>query len=171
MAKNWPWLALVAGVLLVGGTLLAIRAPGSDSRPGSGAPVAPGGDAKDQALVRVDQAGGVEVTVTFLNPAQPPTDGTLAFEVGMDTHSVSLSQLDLTKLATLKPEPGAAVSRGFTWQAEGDGDHHRSGILRVPNRDAQGNPIFDGRKTKALVLELKDIGVPLRTFRWEGVIQ
>lgn len=118
-------------------------------------------------LERTSSGAGIEVTVTFLNPLLPPeeAEGMLVFRVALDTHFGDLMGHDLTKLAELRTSDGVIVTEGFIWEPESDTSHHRRGLLKLPaTRD--GVPLI-GPQTQFLELELREIGVPSRIFRWE----
>ncbi len=118
-------------------------------------------------LERTSSGAGIEVTVTFLNPLMKPEEAEdmLVFRVALDTHFGDLMGHDLTKLATLRTGDGVVVSEGFIWEPESDTSHHRRGLLKLPaTRD--GVPLI-GPQTQFIELELREIGVPSRIFRWE----
>lgn len=119
-------------------------------------------------LTHTSQAEGITVSVTFMNPLLKPeeTAGQLVFKVALDTHTVDLSQFDLTKLAVLRTSEGITVSEGFSWEPESESGHHRKGLLKVADT-LNGAPIIT-KETKYIELELKEIGTPSRVFRWEG---
>ncbi len=107
---------------------------------------------------QIDEQGEVAVEVTPLNwNAQ---DGTLEFEISLDTHSVDLS-MDLVKLSTLITDAGIEV-HATNWDAP-LGGHHVGGKLIFPSA-VDGMFILDGA-TK-ITLQLRDIDAPLRIFEW-----
>lgn len=119
-----------------------------------------------------DSQNGMVVKVTFANATAPQPGGDLVFNLAVDNHSVDLTNLDLTDQATLIPDPGNPVTSGFQWQVQGSG-HHVTGVLRLPNRDSQGEPIVTAQ-TRSITLELRGIGGATRLFRfanqgWQGV--
>ena len=118
-------------------------------------------------LERTSSGAGIEVTVTFLNPLLKPEEakGMLVFRVALDTHFGDLMGHDLTKLATLRTSDGVIVTEGFIWEPESDTSHHRRGLLKLP-ATLEGAPLI-GPETEFIELELREIGVPSRTFRWE----
>ena len=122
----------------------------------------------EEALTRTSMEAGIAVDVTFLNPLLPPeeTEGKLVFRVALNTHSGDLLQYDLTKLAVLRTGEGLTVEGGFVWEPESESGHHRMGLLTV-SATVDGQPLIT-EGTEFLELELKDIGVPSRVFRWEG---
>nr|BAL59422.1 hypothetical conserved protein [Candidatus Acetothermum autotrophicum] len=134
------------------------------------APSAPTQALTEADLTRTSQAEGITVAVTFMNPLLKPEEvnGKLVFKVALDTHTVDLSQFDLTKLAVLRTSEGVTVSEGFSWEPESESGHHRKGVLKVADT-LNGAPLIT-RETKWLELELKEIGMPSRVFRWEGQV-
>ncbi|MFZ3171354.1 MAG: hypothetical protein WA118_05180 [Carboxydocellales bacterium] len=113
------------------------------------------------ALTKRSDANSVTVDVLLLNPLGQVADKELVFRLTLNTHSVPLSKYDIAKSAIVKSSDGK-VSTGFSWQAESEAEHHRSGLLKVTN-----NGIL-GPKTKWITLELKTLAdVPVREFRWE----
>lgn len=159
-----PWLVIVLGaivLLAVGAALVLVQGGGSNEASGG----------SQEGLIRKSDAGNVEVAAVFMNPnpAEKLSGGELVWKISLNTHSVSLSDMDLAKRAVLTVDSGAAVTQGFTWQSGSGGqDHHVSGLLILKNRDAQGKPLVT-KATKSITLELKDVaGVPSRTFRWDN---
>lgn len=117
-------------------------------------------------LMRTSEAAGITVKVTFLNPLLKPEAGKLIFKVALDTHTVDLSRFDLTKLAVLRTSEGVVVNKGFTWEPESESSHHRAGLLKL-DATFEGKPLIT-KETRYIELELKEIGVPSRLFKWEG---
>jgi hypothetical protein len=109
----------------------------------------------------------VTVAATFLNPSAPATySGQLIFALNLDTHSVDLSGYRVEQGATLVNDRNETLSSGFTWKANLESEHHRSGQLQVGNRTAAGRP-FWASGTKLVRLELKNPGgLPVRRFEW-----
>ncbi|MGE5553113.1 MAG: hypothetical protein ACM3XZ_04235 [Betaproteobacteria bacterium] len=120
-----------------------------------------------QQLTRVEEQGEVAVSVAFLNPSNPLAfRSDLGFSISLDTHTVDLSRYDLTTHSVLTNDRGETISSGFTWKAEIEGAHHRSGELRVKNRAASGRPFWT-TQVELLRLELKELAdVPVRRFEW-----
>ena len=119
-------------------------------------------------LERTSSGAGIEVTVTFMNPLMKSEEAEdmLVFKVALDTHFGDLMQHDLTKLATLRTSDGVVVTEGFIWEPESDTSHHRRGLLKLP-ATFEGISMT-GPETQFIELELVEIGVPSRLFRWEG---
>lgn len=115
-------------------------------------------------LMRTSEAAGITVKVTFLNPLLKPEAEKLIFKVALDTHTVDLSQLDLTKLAVLRTGEGVVVNKGFTWEPESESSHHRAGLLKL-DATFEGKPLIT-KDTKYIELEMKEVGVPSRIFKW-----
>lgn len=114
-------------------------------------------------LTKRSDANNVTVDVVLLNPLGQVSNKELVFRVTMNTHSVPLNTYDISKSAIVKSSDGK-VSTGFSWQAESEEDHHRSGLLKVTNNGVLGP------KTKWITLELETLAdVPVREFRWEEV--
>jgi len=111
-------------------------------------------------LARLDAQGAVEVVVrpsSWTRDAQ----GTLEFEVSMNTHSVELS-MDLAQLATLQTDTGHTL-QALDWS--GGGGHHVTGVLRFPSSTSDGQPLLDG--AWLLTLTIQDLDAPSRNFQWE----
>lgn len=117
-------------------------------------------------LTRTSKEASIEVSVVFLNPLMKPEEskGQLHFKITLDTHAGDLMQFDLTKLAVLRTSGGASVEKGFIWEPSSESSHHRSGVLKLVN-ELDGKPLFD-ENTEYIELELKEIGVPSRVFKW-----
>jgi hypothetical protein len=107
------------------------------------------------------------VAATFLNPSAPASySGQLVFAVNLDAPSVDLSGYRVEQGASLVNDRNETLSSGFTWKANLESKHHRSGQLRVGNRVAAGHPFWTSG-TKLVRLELKDsAGAPIRRFEW-----
>ena len=97
---------------------------------------------------------GVTVDVTPITFAVgQPTK----FEVSMNTHSVDLG-VDMTAVSTLTDDQGKEY-RPVSWDGDGPGGHHRSGVLEFPA--LEGTP-------KSVTLVIRDIAkVPERVFQWD----
>ena len=134
----------------------------------SATPAAPAGQLNEKDLTRTTSGASIDVSVAFMNPLLKPEEinGKLVFKVALDTHSVDLTQFDLTKLATLRTSDGKTVTTGFTWEPQSESSHHRLGLLKV-DATLDGKPLIT-KETKFLELELKNIGTPSRLFKWEG---
>jgi len=133
-----------------------------DGEPAEAAPSAQGNSAgsASQELARSDAQGAVEVIVNPMAWARE-AEGTLEFEVSMNTHSVELS-MDLAKLATLRTDTGLTL-QALDWS--GGGGHHVTGVLRFPSSTPDGKPLLDG--AGVLILTIQDLDAPSRAFQWE----
>lgn len=101
-----------------------------------------------------NRGNGVTVDV---KPMQFASGMPAKFEVYMNTHSVDLG-VDLTTVSTLKDDQGKEY-RPVSWEGDGPGGHHRSGVLEFPA--LEGTP-------KSVTLVIKDIAkVPERVFQWD----
>ncbi len=127
---------------------------------------APAGQLTEADLTRTTSGAGITVAVTLMSPLLKPeeTAGKLVFKVALDTHAGDLMQFDLTKLAVLRTSEGLVVDKGFTWEPQSESSHHRLGLLKV-DAVIDGKPLIT-KETKYIELELKEIGVPSRIFKW-----
>lgn len=141
--------------LIAGATLLAACSSSSAS-PSPTSPSGSGSQAPTNGLVQSSSGGSVTIDVKWLG-AQ---DGSLAFQVTMDTHSVDLDQYDLGKLVTLRDDAGNEYAP--TAWLSAPGGHHREGTLKfpVPESLTQG-------KARSIQLVLRDVaGVGERVLQW-----
>jgi Spy/CpxP family protein refolding chaperone len=119
-----------------------------------------------QNLTQEDKQGAVTVTATLLTPDKPRTDGKLAVQVKLDTHTVDLDQYQLEKLAVLRDAQGLEVQALGLESPNGSG-HHREGVLTFPGTDASGKRLLSP-DAKTLTLILRGIGgVEERAFQWQ----
>ena len=140
----------IALILIVGGLVLAACASSGVEKPAAPA-------AAD--LTRSDAQGNVTVEIKPENLSQP--EGSLVFDVAMNTHMVDLS-MDLAKLAALSTDGGQTV-QAMQWDAP-KGGHHVSGKLIVP-AVVNGKPILDG--ASSITLTIKDVDAGERLFTWK----
>lgn len=146
--STWVPLAIL---LVVSGLTLAVSASGIPGK---------------AQMTQRNSGGGVQVTVTFLNPTDPGTLEDLAFALVLDTHAGDLSTYDVAAQSVLTNDRGETIAAGFTWRADQESGHHRKGQLQVKNQTASGEPFWDSG-TKVVALELKNLaGVPVRRFEW-----
>lgn len=111
---------------------------------------------------QTSQGGSVTIRVLWQGEESP--GASLSFGVAMDTHSVDLDNVDLSKLATLRNDTGREV-KPISWEAP-KGGHHRSGTLVFPLADG-GTPVLTA-DTKYVELTIRDIaGVKERVLRWD----
>lgn len=113
----------------------------------------------DSSLSQIDTQGMIVVEVTPLNLDN--TGGMLEFEVAMNTHSVDLG-MDLADLGTLTTDTGVVV-QAVLWDAP-RGGHHVEGTLQFP-AIKDGTPVLEG--AKQIIINLRDIDAPMRTFTWQ----
>ncbi|MFQ5344144.1 MAG: hypothetical protein ACE5F6_21590 [Anaerolineae bacterium] len=156
--KRYAILGMLSLVLLAGcgrqpaaanknpGNTSAATPPASDAGSHQSAPAFP---------ARVSDAGRVVIEVRPLNLDRP--EGTLHFQVAMNTHSVELNY-DLTRLAVLRTDRGDEVTP-LQWDGE-QGGHHLNGTLYFPAVDLK-----DAQWAEMVIRDVA--GVPERTFRWE----
>lgn len=105
---------------------------------------------------KVDTGGNVSVAVEW----QKADDGSLVFEVSMNTHSVDLDGYDLAELSVLRADSGTEYLP-VSWDSA-PGGHHRSGRLVFPSMD-DPDTISAGKWE----LTIRDIaGIKERTYRW-----
>lgn len=140
-------IALVAALALAScGTAAALPPAAPDTGTGVG------------SATQTNEDGTVTVTATWTGQAAGPV-----FTVELNTHSVELDAIDLSKQATLRVDGVSVPATG--WNAP-IGGHHRSGTLTFPTTSADGTPII-GPQTRAVELIIRDVaGVPERSFRW-----
>lgn len=107
--------------------------------------------------VQSDTGGRVTIDVEWTKTE----NGSLVFDVAMNTHSVDLDQYDLGKLAVLRDDIGNEY-HPVSWHSA-SGGHHRKGTLAFPLPDS-----LDRRKIAYFELILHDIaGVEERVLKWE----
>ncbi|MBI3091464.1 MAG: hypothetical protein HYY96_12415 [Candidatus Tectomicrobia bacterium] len=115
---------------------------------------------------RTNDAGMVEMSVTYLNPTLPQPPATLNFQVKLSTHSVDLDGYRLEELASLRNDGGQSVPPAG-WFNEAGGGHHRRGELRFPAKTAEGQMLI-GPQTQLIEMIVRDIaGVKERRFQWK----
>lgn len=108
-------------------------------------------------LVQTSSGGGVDIAVEWIGIK----DGSLVFNVSMNTHSGSIDQYDLKVLAILR-DSGGKEYRPVSADVP-SGSHHRSGVLTFSVSDSS-NPLT----AKYFQLALRDIaGVAERDFKWQ----
>jgi hypothetical protein len=144
------------GLLLAVAVLLVLGACTPTSAPATTAPadttVAP-----STSATQVRDGGQVSVAVTWKGSAAGPV-----FQVAMDTHSVDLDSLDMTRLATLKTPAGELAPS--VWDAP-KGGHHRAGTLTFAATTADGQPTIGAGPIELVIRDVA--GVPERSFQWQ----
>ncbi len=113
------------------------------------------------------EPGNVEIQAIFLNPVQQLPENRLVFQIAFNTHSVNLTDYDITKKAVIEDSEGRVITEGFKWkQTHNQGYHHIMGLLTVPDLRDKGS--LTGKDVKWIKLVVK--GVPKiakREFRWD----
>ena len=104
------------------------------------------------------EGGQVTVAATWNGPDAGPV-----FTVALDTHSVDLDSIDLSRLAVLRTPAGDVTAS--EWSAP-RGGHHRSGELRFPATMPDGRPTLGIGPVELVVRDVA--GVPERSFRWQS---
>ncbi|TAK34086.1 MAG: hypothetical protein EPO21_10680 [Chloroflexota bacterium] len=161
-------LASVAVLILAGCGASSAEPPSTASAPArASVPTADAesdGDAVNGGgLKRTSQGGNVTVEVTW-DKASASSGNSLRFTAVMDTHSVDLDSIDLSKQAVLRNESGTEVAPQ-SWDAP-KGGHHRSGTLVFP-ATVNGNPLI-GPQTTYIEVIVRDVaGIKERSFKWE----
>ncbi len=175
MNKPMQW---VLGVAIVAVTGAAVYSYWSSSQqfpelPQTNPPAAAagagseGGTAGAKPLIAEDGQNNVSIAVEFANTIADQPRGDLVFVFELNNHMIDLSNLGLDTKATLTPEPGQPVTKGFNWKEEASG-HHASGTLTLKNVGADGKPVVTAGTTK-LTLTLRDVaGAPVRTFTFSN---
>ncbi len=108
-------------------------------------------------LVQSNTGDAVTIDVEWVKAG----DGSLIFNVSMNTHSVDLDQYDLGKLAVLRDDTGNEY-HPVSWDSV-PGGHHRQGTLTFPLPDS----VSQG-KAKYLEIVIRDVaGAKERVLEWE----
>ncbi|MCL4464569.1 MAG: hypothetical protein M1401_01560 [Chloroflexi bacterium] len=87
---------------------------------------------------RSHSGGAVDLAATVRTT---DTDGTLKFDIGLNTHSVGLDGYNLSQLAMLRNGRGQEV-KPTLWEAPAGG-HHRSSTLVFPSQDVSGRALVE----------------------------
>lgn len=111
----------------------------------------------ENVLSKTDAQGAVAVKATLL-PGKS-NQKQLMFEIVMNTHSVSLSEYDIPKIARLALG-GKEAGGNFVWEPSGEDSHHMSGFL------TWNGQLEKGYNEIALKLENID-NIPERVFNWK----
>lgn len=113
---------------------------------------------QENELTISDSQGEVVIDATLI-PEDSSKDG-LVFEIVMNTHSVDLTQYDLTKISTLSFGSEGRASENFTWEPSSTDSHHIKGFLKWSGSVPKNSSLIQ--------LELKDIDqVTSRIFAWK----
>ncbi len=108
-------------------------------------------------LVQSNTGGAVTIDVEWVKAG----DGSLIFNVSMNTHSVDLDQYDLGELAVLRDDTGNEY-HPVSWDTA-PGGHHRSGTLTLPVPDS-----LSQGETKYVEIVIRDIAdIEARVLKWE----
>lgn len=144
---------ILIGVIVVGGMLAYYRnRPSEQQAPTVNVPTRQDGTNSNWPTKSDDQAA-VNVTVTPLELS--PQAKEWKFDVGMNTHSVTLDQ-DMLKVAILLDDRGNEY-KPLLWEGDPAGGHHREGVL-----------VFSSiiSAPKSVELKISGIGGVERSFIW-----
>lgn len=143
--------ALIAGASLLAACSASPAALPTPSNSASGPTWAP-----SNGLVQSSSAGNVTVDIKWLGSQ----NGSLAFQVDMNTHSVDLDQYDLDKLALLRDDAGGEYTP-TSWLSA-PGGHHREGTITfsIPQALTEG-------KARSIRMVIRGVaGVAERVLEW-----
>ena len=111
---------------------------------------------------QISNGGNVSIEVIWKGPQ--PSNNEIELDVGMNTHSVDLDDIDLSKLAILRNDKGQEFAPA-AWDSA-PGGHHRRGTLLFP-LTANGKSVIE-KDTKYVELVICDVaGVPERVIHWD----
>lgn len=148
-------ISILMAVIIVGGCssrFVPAKEEGAYPPPSSGSSHGP-----VNGSVQSDTGGSVTFDVEWVME----DDGTIIFDVAMNTHSVGLDAYDLGKLAILRDDAGSEY-HPISWDSA-SGGHHRAGILSfsTPDSLSQGKAAY-------LEMVIQNVAeVEERIFRWE----
>lgn len=115
----------------------------------------------------VVEPGNVEVQALLLNLLQPPEESILVFRIALNTHSMSLQNVDIAKQAHIENSEGMMIRSEIRWKPEHNQSyHHIMGYLIVQEQESAGSLIGENVQWIKLVLR----GIPKieqREFVWE----
>lgn len=118
------------------------------------------------SFTKEHKGGGVEVSLTLLNPQALYTGGDLIFDTSMNTHTIDLDRYQMEELSFLRDEMGR-LFKALAWESAEGGGHHRFGRLKFPGKDNKGKPII-GKNDKYIEVVIRDVGgVKERVLKWE----
>ncbi len=115
------------------------------------------GSRPTNGMVQSHDGGSVTIDVEWFKAE----NGSLIFNVAMNTHSVELDQYDLGELAVLRDDMGNEY-HPVSWDSA-PGGHHRKGTLTFPLPDSvsQGNAEY-------IEMVIRDVaGIEARVLTWE----
>lgn len=150
---NKSKLIIALGIVAIGGMLIYYRNHSSSIAPATSVIDQKVGSNQNLAT-KTDDHASVNVMVTPLDVAQ--TSKEWKFDIGMNTHSVTLDQ-DMTSVVVLVDDKGIE-HKPLRWEGAPAGGHHREGVL-VFNAIA---PV-----PKSVQLKIVGIGGVLRSFVWQ----
>jgi hypothetical protein len=114
-------------------------------------------ESNQNLLTKTDSQGAVTVQATLL--PEDSNRNRLVFEIAMNTHSVDLSQYDLTRLAEISFGE-EEQNQNFEWESLNNDSHHIKGTLTW-RKEIEEIP-------ENLTLILKDIDqITSRIFSWD----
>ena len=117
----------------------------------------PATDNPGNGVVQSNTEGAVAIEVEWLGES----NGSLLFNVAMNTHSVDLDQYDLAELAVLRDDAGNEY-HAVSWESV-PGGHHRQGSLSFAAPDS-----LSLGKIKYFELIIRNIdGIEKRVLQWE----
>jgi len=155
MAKSVKSFVLVASILMAAVIIIGCSSPAVGSNEGNVSSQPSTGPIN--GLVQSNSAGGVTVDVQWVGA----DNGSLRFDVAMDTYSVDLDQYDLKVLALLRDDEGKEYLPTL-WDSD-YGGHHRKGTLVFPVPDS-----LSLGKAKYLELVIREVAQGAeRDLRWE----
>jgi len=121
----------------------------------------------DSTVEQENSDGPVTISIQYLESKDTGNRDSLAFQVGISTHTVNLDKYEIDKLAVLKDGQGNVYTPSKWTEDQGSGGHHRSGILYFDRADKAGNAIIDSNDN-FFEVEINEIGdVPVRSFKWD----
>ncbi len=108
-------------------------------------------------LAQSNTAGALTIDMEWIKAE----DGSLVFNVAMNTHSVDLDQYDLGELTILRDDADNEY-HPVSWDSA-PGGHHRKGTLTFPLPDS----VSQG-KAKYIEVMIRDVaGIEERVLKWE----
>ncbi len=148
-----PFLVVVA---LIAGCSTGFVSEGKDEVSIASSPVT-SSQGPTNGLVQSSTGGSVTIDVEWMGEE----NGSLVFDVSMNTHSVDLDQYDLRELAVLRDNEGNEYNP-TSWDSA-PGGHHRKGTLTFPIPDS-----LSQGKTKYVGIVIRDVaGIEERVLKWE----
>lgn len=150
--RKTPFIIITS--LLASLLVLFILTACSPAEPGSkGTPTTVSQPNEPLNPVQSNSGGSVTIEARLLGHQ----NGTMVFEISMDTHSVDLDKYDLKQLAVLRDDKGSEYIP-IDWTAA-PGGHHRSGKLVFAHAD---------KSAKTFELMIRNVaGVSERVLRWQ----